>query len=88
MAEARAMARHSKTEQPKFFLAPLLVSKDEAARLLGDVPLEVVDQLIREGHLLVRTLAGRTLVRFDRLQLIASERDPEPIHYPASEVAR
>ena len=72
------MARKSKTENPEIIIAPLLVDKHEAARLLS-VSLEVVDELIRDGHLLVRTLAGQTLVRFDRLRLIAAERDPEPI---------
>jgi len=80
---------HKKQEQPGIFIAPLLVTKAEAARLLS-VTAEIVDELIRDGHLLVRTLAGVTLVRMDRLRLIASERDPEPIHWPiaADEVAR
>jgi hypothetical protein len=80
------MARKNQ-RQPEIFIAPLLVSKAEAARLLS-VSAEAVDQLIDEGHLLVRTLAGQTLVRFDRLCLIASERDPEPIHYPAREAVQ
>jgi len=73
------MARKSKTENPEVFIVPLLVSKDEAARLLGDVPLEVVDELVRDGHLQVRTLAGRELIKFSSIELICSERDPQPI---------
>jgi len=81
------MARKSKTEQPEIFSAPLLVTKEEAGRLLS-LPVEVVDQLIDQGHLLTRMLVGRELVRYDRLRLIASELDPEPIDYPAQEAVR
>jgi hypothetical protein len=78
VAHPRAMAHKSKT-QTEVFLAPLLVSKQETARLLGNVPLEVVQELIRDGHLQVRTLAGRELVKLSSIELICSERDPEPI---------
>jgi hypothetical protein len=78
MAQSRAMAHKSKT-QKEVFLPPLLVTKHEAARLLGDLPVEVVQELIRDGHLQVRTLAGRQLVKLASIELICSERDPEPI---------
>ena len=71
-----------KKEQPQIFIAPFLVSKAETARLLGDVSIGVVDELIRAGHLQMRTLAGHELVKLDSIRTICNERDPEPIDFP------
>ena len=73
------MRQKSKTEKPEIVIAPLLVSKPEAARLLGDVPLEVVQELIRDGHLEIRTLAGREMVKLSSIETICAERDPLPL---------
>jgi hypothetical protein len=72
------MARKNKTIETG--LAPLLVEKSEAARLYSS-PEAVIDELIFTGCLLTRTIAGRTLVRYDRLESFAKERDPEPVHF-------
>ncbi len=64
------------TERP-----PLLIPKSEAARLLGDVPLDAVDQLIKEGHIGKRTVGGVELVRLSDVEQFAGKDDPEPVNY-------
>jgi hypothetical protein len=58
---------------------PLLIPKSEAARLLGDVPLNAVDELIKEGHLGRRTVGGVELVRLSDVESFAEKDDPEPV---------
>lgn len=77
-----AIVGRNKNEKLETVLAPFLVRKEEAARLLGDVPVKVIDELIDAGDLQVHTLLGRELVKLDSIRQIASERDPEPIDYP------
>lgn len=67
-------------------LDPLLVEKQEAARLYS-VPPTVIDELIDSGELLVRTVRGHIRVRYDRLQSYARERDPEPINFRLEDLA-
>jgi hypothetical protein len=64
---------------------PLLIPKSEVARLLGGVPLSVVDQLITEGHLGKRTVGGVELVRLSDVELFAGRDDPEPVNYSPNE---
>jgi len=76
------VSRKSKAESTVVTVRPpLLVPKTEVARLLGDVPLAAVDELIRQGHLGKRTVGGVELVRLCDVEAFAQRDDPEPVNY-------
>jgi hypothetical protein len=77
------MAHKPKTKEPEKLtpLTPLLVPIGEVCRLLSS-PESTVEQLIREGHLTVRTVADKTLVRLRDVLGYVERDDPEPVPYP------
>jgi excisionase family DNA binding protein len=52
-------------------LEPLLVSKREAAKMLGGLHLHTIDRLLKRGKLKGTKVGSRMMIRFDSLKRFA-----------------
>jgi hypothetical protein len=60
-------------------LIPLLVSKKQAAFVLGGISLRSVGYLISSGRLRTRRIGGRTMIHYSELQRFVKEDQTEPM---------
>jgi hypothetical protein len=60
-------------------LTPLLVSKRQAAFVLGGISLRSVGYLIANGRLKTRRIGGRTMIHYAELQRFVREDQTEAI---------